>query len=154
MKTKTLIILICTCAVSLLKAQDVKRISKSAEAMDKLNHEYANAIKSSRSSALEQAAYANKDSLIFLKDLAAFFEAFETSLRTEDAARGFISNNRRLEYVVYVSNTGYTDAFYYDFENGKMSLSFVSAAKTFIANHKWENSKKVKFVHRGIYTFK
>lgn len=134
--------------------QEIRRISKAGADIDALNAQYVNAIASSNNPKSKEIAYKNKDSLLFLKDLDAFFTAFEESLRTEPASSAFISSNKRLEYVLFVSNTGYTDAFYYDFENGKISLSFISALKTFVTNHKWENVKKAKFTHRGYYVFK
>jgi len=142
------------CLTTLGFGQEISRISKAGAAIQEKSKEYANAIASSNNPGSAEAVYKNKDSLLFLKDLEAFFKAFEVSIREEEGSRIFVSDNRRLEYVVLVSNTGYTDAFYYDFENKKISLSFISALNTFIANHKWENSKKAKFVHRGIYLFK
>jgi hypothetical protein len=59
-----------------------------------------------------------------------------------------------MNYVLFIGNVGYIDAFYYDFEDGKLNLSFVGALNTFIANYKWQNVKKTRMVHRSSYTFK
>ena len=72
----------------------------------------------------------------------------------ENHSIGFTGNNRKMNYVLFIGNAGYIDAFYYEFEDGKLKLSFVGALNTFIANYKWENSKKARMVHKSTYNFK
>ena len=134
--------------------QEIKRMDKAREAIDTHSGQYVNAIASSKNLQSADVAYMGKDSLLFLKDLRQFFDGFEQSLRTEEGSSHFIGNGKRLEYVLFVSNTGYTDYFYYSFEDGKSSASFVLALRTFITNYKWDNPKRAKFMHKGTYLFK
>lgn len=143
--------LISTCTAF---SQEIRRIGKSGEVILSQSAGYSNAIASSKNTASKEIAYKNKDSVLFLKDLKQFFEEFEKSLREEEGSAHFVSNTKKMNYVLFVSNTGYTDSFYYEFEDGKNSMSFVVAMRTFIANHKWENPQRAKMMHQGIYTFK
>lgn len=135
-------------------SQEIKRIAKSKEVIESQSAGYSNAIASSKNVASKEIAYKNKDSLIFLKDLKKFFDEFEKSLREEEGSSHFVSNNKKISYVLFVSNTGYTDSFYYEFEDGKNSMSFVVAMRTFMASHKWDNPQRAKMMHQGTYTFK
>lgn len=149
-KFTTILLLVASFGFS----QEIKRMDKAKEAIGIYSGQYINAIASSKNALSADVAYKGKDSLMFLKDLKLFFESFEQSLRAEEGSSHFISNGKRLEYVLFVSNTGYTDYFYYGFEDGKSSASFVVALRTFITNYKWENPKRAKIMHRGTYLFK
>lgn len=135
-------------------SQEIRRISKASEDIDKKSKEYVNAIKSSHNTLNTDIAYKEKDSLLFVKELNDFFIAFEKNLVEENNSIGFNGKNRKMNYVIFVGNAGYIDAFYYDFEDGKLKLSFVGALNTFIANYKWQNIKKARMVHKSSYTFK
>jgi len=118
------------------------------------NKQYTKAIQSSKNLLNTETAYKNKDSLVFLKELSDFFAGLESSLRNEEASLRFISNGKKLDYVFFVSNTGYTAAFFYELEDRKINTAFVVALRTFITSYKWENSQKALFMHNGSYTFK
>ena len=148
------LILIFVCTLTLGFSQEIRRISKATEDIHSKSKEYVNAIKSSHNPLNTDIAYKDKDSLVFLKELNAFFVAFEKNLIEENHSVGFSGNNHKMNYVLFIGNAGYTDAFYYDFEDGKLKLSFVGALNTFIANYKWENSKRARMVHYGSYNFK
>ena len=135
-------------------SQEIRRISKASNDIDKKSKEYVNAIISSHNTLNTDIAYKGKDSLLFVKELNDFFIAFEKNLVEENNSIGFNGKNRKMNYVIFVGNAGYIDAFYYDFEDGKLKLSFVGALNTFIANYKWQNIKKARMVHKGSYTFK
>ncbi|MBL7919412.1 MAG: hypothetical protein JNJ40_03800 [Bacteroidia bacterium] len=135
-------------------SQEIRRISKASNDIDKKSKEYVNAIRSSNNTLNTDIAYKDKDSLLFVKELNDFFIAFEKNLVEENNSIGFNGKNRKMNYVIFVGNAGYIDAFYYDFEDGKLKLSFVGALNTFIANYKWQNIKKARMVHKGSYTFK
>lgn len=135
-------------------SQEIRRISKASDDIDKKSKEYVNAIISSHNTLNSDIAYKEKDSLLFLKELNEFFIAFEKNLVEENNTIGFNGKNRKMNYVLFVGNAGYIDAFYYDFEDGKLKLSFVGNLNTFIANYKWQNVKKARMVHKSSYTFK
>ncbi|MDP3558308.1 MAG: hypothetical protein Q8T03_13125 [Bacteroidota bacterium] len=151
---KTILIFFFSILLNLVFSQEIRRISKATDDIQSKSKEYVNAIKSSNNLLNKEIAYENKDSLIFLKELDAFFVAFEKNLITDNNYIGFNGKNRKMNYVLLVGNNGYIDAFYYDFEDGKLKLSFVGALNTFIANYKWENPKKARVIHKSSYTFK
>jgi hypothetical protein len=153
-KMKVAIILFFCFLSSLVFSQEIRRISKARDDIDKKSKEYVNAIKSSQNALNVDIAYKEKDSLLFLKELNDFFIAFEKNLVEGNNTIGFNGKSRKMNYVLFIGNVGYIDAFYYDFEDGKLNLSFVGALNTFIANYKWQNVKKTRMVHRSSYTFK
>ena len=132
-------------------SQEIRRISKATSDIQSKITQYVNAIKSSNNTLNTEIAYNGKDSVVFKKELDAFFVAFEKNLVEENHSIGFTGNNRKMNYVLFIGNAGYIDAFYYEFEDGKLKLSFVGALNTFIANYKWENSKKARMVHKSSY---
>ena len=134
--------------------QEIRRISKAKDDIEIKSKQYVNAIKSSHNALNTDIAYKAKDSVVFLKELDAFFISFEKNLVEDNKSIGFKGNNRKMNYVLFVGNAGYIDAFYYDFEDGKLKLSFVGALNSFIANYKWDNSKKARMMHQGTYNFK
>lgn len=146
--------LILFCFVTKLDAQEIKPIGKAQNYINDNNKIYNKAIKSSNANSDQKIIYQNKDSLLFKKELSDFFEAFEKSIREEEGSRNFISNFKQMEYIIYVSNTGYTDAFFYDFKNEKVKMAFKNALNTFIASYKWQNTKHEKITHGGTYIFK
>ncbi|MBI2723130.1 MAG: hypothetical protein HYX39_13230 [Bacteroidetes bacterium] len=134
--------------------QEIKRISKARENISEKNKSYANAITAALNPSNSEIAYKGQDSLIFKKEMSDFFNGLENALRSNDGSLNFISNNKRMEYVVFISNTGYIDAFYYDFEDGKLKIPFMGALNSYIANYKWPSTSHQKFTHKGIHTFK
>lgn len=151
---KALFIFFFLFLVTLGFSQEIRRISKATEDIQSKSKQYVNAIKSSNNALNTEIAYKDKDSIIFKKELDAFFVAFEKNLIEENNSVGFTGKSRKMNYVLFVGNAGYIDAFYYDFEDGKLKLSFVGALNTFIANYKWENSKKARMLHQSSYNFK
>jgi hypothetical protein len=151
---KGFITLVFLCSLTFGFSQEIRRISKATDDIQSKSKEYVNAIRSSANTVNTDVAYKNKDSLIFLKELDAFFVAFEKNLVDENHSISFKSDNHKMNYVLFVGNAGYIDAFYYDFDDGKLKLSFVGALNSFIANYKWENSKRARMVHHGSYNFK
>ncbi len=137
-----------------MNAQEIKAIKKAQNDILEKNKTYNKAIKSSYLNSDQKIIYQNKDSLIFKKEVEDFFIAFEKSIREEEGSLNFISNFKEMTYVLYISNTGYTDAFYYDFGNEKVKMAFKNALNTFIANYKWQNTKREKIMHSGVYIFK
>jgi len=135
-------------------SQEIRRISKSVKEIQEKNYIYVNAIKSSGNTLNKEVAYNYNDSILFLKELDSFFVAFEKKLINEGHSINFAGNNRKMNYVLFIGNAGYIDAFYYDFEDGKLKLSFVGILSSFVANYKWENSQKARMVHKSSYDFK
>ncbi|MCW3076260.1 MAG: hypothetical protein JWO32_869 [Bacteroidetes bacterium] len=134
--------------------QEIKRISKSGEIISEKNKSYANAIGAGLNTANAETAYKGKDSLIFKKELSDFFDGLENALRSNDGSLNFISNHKTMNYVIFISNTGYIDAFYYEFEDGKLKIPFMGTLNSYIANYKWPTTSHQKFTHKGIHTFK
>lgn len=131
--------------------QEIKRISKAGENIATKNMNYMRAIDSNLNTANE-TAYKGKDTLIFKKELSDFFEGLEVSLQSNDGSHNY--NQKSMDYIIFISNTGYIDAFYYEFEDGKLKIPFMGTLNSFIANYKWPTTSHQKFTHKGIYTFK
>lgn len=135
-------------------SQEIRRISKVQEEINEKNKTYFNAIASSKNTINKEIAYKAKDSTLFINELNEFLTKFEKELRSNDGSLNFIRDHKVMTYIIYVSNTGYIDAFYYDFDDGKLKLPFMGVLNSFIANYKWQNTSHFKFVHSSVYTFK
>jgi hypothetical protein len=134
-------------------SQEIRRISKAQEDIKDKNKTYLNAIASSGNSINKEIAFV-KDTSQFLAELEEFLAKLDKELRNDNGSLNFIKEHKVMTYILYVSNTGYIDAFYYDFDDGKLKLPFMGVLNSFIANYQWKNSSRVKFVHGSVYTFK